>query len=151
MVVNWNRKQLLRACLSSLARQNDVDFETIVVDNGSSDGSADMAESEFGARVIRNRENRGFCAANNQGIAVARGEFVALLNNDAEAEPDWLALGGNLGAAFIPCYIMSLEVANLLTYDTRWRHTAPHTTEAQSPTGGDLQRIEDLYPPSPGD
>ena len=68
-----------------------MDFETIVVDNGSSDGSADMAEREFGARVIRNRENRGFCAANNQGIAAARGEFVALLNNDAEAEPDWLA------------------------------------------------------------
>ena len=90
-MVNWNRKELLRACLASLARQKDVDFETIVVDNGSSDGSAEMAESEFGARVIRNRENRGFCAANNQGIAAARGEFVALLNNDAEAEPDWLA------------------------------------------------------------
>ena len=62
-----------------------------MVDNGSTDGSADLAEKEFGASVIRNPENRGFCAANNQGIARARGEFVALLNNDAEAEPGWLA------------------------------------------------------------
>ena len=67
-----------------------MSFETIVVDNGSSDGSADLA-SGFGARVIRNSENRGFCAANNQGVAAARGDFIALLNNDAEAEPGWLA------------------------------------------------------------
>jgi len=91
VVVNWNRKELLRACLASLARQTGVSLEIIVVDNGSSDGSADLAEREFGAQVIRNPENRGFCAANNQGIAVARGEFIALLNNDAEAEPGWLA------------------------------------------------------------
>jgi len=80
----------LRACLQSLTRQNDVSFEIIVVDNGSADGSADLAD-RFAATVIRNPENRGFCAANNQGIAAARGEFIALLNNDAEAEPDWLA------------------------------------------------------------
>jgi len=91
IVVNWNRKDLLRACLGSLARQTGAKFETIVVDNGSSDGSAEVAESEFGARVIRNQQNLGFCAANNQGIAAARGDFVALLNNDAEAEPGWLA------------------------------------------------------------
>jgi hypothetical protein len=91
VVVNWNRRELLRACLASLARQTGVEFETIVVDNGSTDGSAEMAEREFGRRVIRNTENRGFCAANNQGIAAARGEFIALLNNDAEAEPGWLA------------------------------------------------------------
>lgn len=91
MVVNWNRKDLLRVCLKSLARQSDVEFETIVVDNGSTDGSADLAERDFGAVVIRNAENRGFCAANNQGIAAARGDFIALINNDAEAEPGWLA------------------------------------------------------------
>jgi GT2 family glycosyltransferase len=91
VIVNWNRKELLRACLESVRQQAGVEFETIVVDNGSADGSADMAEREFGARVIRNTENRGFCAANNQGIAAARGEMVALLNNDAEAEPGWLA------------------------------------------------------------
>lgn len=91
VIVNWNQRDFLRACLVSVSRQSGVEFETIVVDNGSRDGSADVAESEFGARVIRNSDNRGFCAANNQGIAVARGEFVALLNNDAEAEPGWLA------------------------------------------------------------
>jgi len=71
--------------------QAGVAFETIVVDNGSTDGSADMAEREFGAVVVRNRENRGFCVANNQGIRAARGSFIALLNNDAEAEPGCLA------------------------------------------------------------
>lgn len=91
MVVNWNRKELLRACLHSLRRQRGIAFEIIVVDNGSTDGSAELAEEEFGARVIRNAENRGFCAANNQGIEAAHGEFIALLNNDAEAEPGWLA------------------------------------------------------------
>jgi len=91
VVVNWNRAALLRACLASLAKQAGVAFETIVVDNGSTDGSADMAEREFGVVVVRNRENRGFCVANNQGIAAARGEFIALLNNDAEAEPGCLA------------------------------------------------------------
>jgi GT2 family glycosyltransferase len=91
VIVNWNRCRFLHACLTSLARQAGAEFETIVVDNGSSDGSAQMAEAEFGARVIRNSVNRGFCAANNQGIAAARGEFVALLNNDAEVSPGWLA------------------------------------------------------------
>jgi GT2 family glycosyltransferase len=91
VIVTWNRRSFLHACLSSLARQVGVEFETIVVDNGSQDGSPEMAEAEFGARVIRNPDNRGFCAANNQGIGAARGDFVALLNNDAEAEPGWLA------------------------------------------------------------
>ena len=91
VIVNWNRRELLRKCLKSLAIQSGVRFETIVVDNGSADGSAEMAEHEFGAEVIRNGENRGFCAANNQGIAAARGGFIALLNNDAEAEQGWLA------------------------------------------------------------
>jgi len=91
IVVNWNRRELLRECLASLGGQRDASFETIVVDNGSTDGSAEMAEGAFGARLIRNPDNRGFCAANNQGIAAARGDLIALLNNDAVADPGWLA------------------------------------------------------------
>jgi len=96
IIVNWNRCDLLRACLRSLEGQQRAEFEIILVDNGSMDGSVEMARTEFAAprlplRVICNAENRGYCAANNQGIAAARGELIALLNNDAEAEPGWLA------------------------------------------------------------
>ncbi|MBI1353001.1 MAG: glycosyltransferase [Acidobacteria bacterium] len=91
VVVNWNRLDLLEACLASLRQQTWQDFETVVVDNGSTDGSADwVARERPDVVLIRNTENRGFCGANNQGIQAARGTFVALLNNDAEAEPRWL-------------------------------------------------------------
>jgi GT2 family glycosyltransferase len=95
VIVNWNRKDLLRACLDSVAAQTFNEFEVIVVDNGSNDGSAAMVlELAQGfprpLRLIENTENRGFCAANNQAFAVSQAEFIALLNNDAEADPDWL-------------------------------------------------------------
>src|ERR1700719_76914 len=98
VVVTWNRRDLLRSCLQSLTRQKlEQTFEVVVVDNGSDDGSPEMARQEFAEnpafrlKLIRNQANRGFCAGNNQGFAASDSEFVALLNNDAEAEPDWLA------------------------------------------------------------
>jgi GT2 family glycosyltransferase len=111
VVVNWNRRQLLRACLDSLAHQNHGSFEVIVVDNGSGDGSPEMVEElaksfPVPLRLIANSGNRGFCAANNQGFAASRSPLVALLNNDAEADPGWLAAlqsaietGGDIGMA----------------------------------------------------
>jgi GT2 family glycosyltransferase len=95
VVVNWNRRDLLRACLASLARQTHSSFEVIVVDNASEDGSAELVQQLTGSypvplRLITNSTNRGFCAANNQGFAASKARFVALLNNDAEADPDWL-------------------------------------------------------------
>jgi GT2 family glycosyltransferase len=100
IVVNWNRRELLRACLDSLGSQTAPGFEIIVVDNGSADGSPEMIQREYsGVRLIRNLENRGFCAANNQGIRASEAEFIALLNNDAEADAGWLqALVGALEA-----------------------------------------------------
>ena len=87
IVVNWNRRDLLRNCLNSLKIQTATEFDIIVVDNGSVDGSPEMVEREYsGVRLIRNCENRGFCAANNQGIQASQAEYVALLNNEAEAE-----------------------------------------------------------------
>ena len=95
VVVNWNRRELLSSCLDSLAAQTFQNFELIVVDNGSTDGSADLVRSRTAGfpvplKLILNPENRGFCAANNQGMEGSQSQFIALLNNDAEASPRWL-------------------------------------------------------------
>ena len=95
IVINWNRRELLRACLDSLARQTHGSYEVVVVDNSSTDGSAALVEEiaksfPVPLRLIANTANLGFCAANNQAILATKTELVALLNNDAEAEPGWL-------------------------------------------------------------
>ncbi len=104
IIVNWNGRELLRPCLVSLAEQSYADFEVIVVDNGSTDGSVTMLHEEFpDVNVIELATNTGFCHANNVGIKVARGAYVALLNNDTKVDPGWLfALTSAL--ADKPCY-----------------------------------------------
>ena len=79
VVVSWNVRDLLRACLAALPR----DAEVIVVDNASSDGSAAMVAAEFPTvRLVANQDNRGFTGGNNQGLALAQGRYVLLLNPD---------------------------------------------------------------------
>ena len=92
IIVNWNRKELLHACLNSLAAQIFNDYEIIIVDNGSTDGSNEMIREEFQqVRLIELGKNTGFCFANNVGIKEAHGEYIALLNNDTEVDIDWLS------------------------------------------------------------
>ena len=91
VIPSWNGEVLLRTCLPALARQTISGFEIIVVDNGSTDGSLGyLAVTHPHVRCLCNPENRGFAPAANQGIAAARGEYIALLNNDTEPAPDWL-------------------------------------------------------------
>jgi GT2 family glycosyltransferase len=95
VVVNWNRRELLRACLESLAQQTHPSYEVFVVDNASTDGSAELVEEIRASypvplSLIRSQANLGFCAGNNLGFSAAEAELIALLNNDAEAEPGWL-------------------------------------------------------------
>src|SRR5579885_598241 len=92
VILNWNGLAHVGACLSSLRAQTFRDFETILVDNGSRDGSVDFVRENFSeVRVVALEENRGFAGGVNAGLAQARGEFVALLNNDTEADAEWLA------------------------------------------------------------
>lgn len=83
VIVNWNTRDLLEGCLRSIGNETLVSHEIWVVDNGSSDGSADMVRDEFpGVRLIANAGNRGFAAANNQAFPLCQGEYVLLLNSD---------------------------------------------------------------------
>lgn len=96
VIPTYNGRRLLEACLGSLERYRPSAFgvEVIVSDDASSDDTVDWIAARFpGARVVRRESNGGFCAAANAGIAAARGEFIQLLNNDAEVTPGW-AEGG---------------------------------------------------------
>lgn len=84
IVVNWNTKNLLNQCLKSIYEQaGNITCEIIVVDNNSSDGSAEMVASQYPqVRLIANHDNRGYAAGVNQGIKVSRGRYALVLNSD---------------------------------------------------------------------
>ncbi|PKN89120.1 MAG: glycosyltransferase family 2 protein [Deltaproteobacteria bacterium HGW-Deltaproteobacteria-1] len=85
IIVNWNTRDLLQDCLDSIIKTAEtLTYEIIVVDNASTDGSAGMVAEKYPqVKLISNRENRGFGAANNQGFAVMKGKYALLINTDA--------------------------------------------------------------------
>jgi glycosyltransferase involved in cell wall biosynthesis len=95
VVVTFNNRALNEQCLRSVLDDTDWPaFELIVVDNASSDGTPELlreaAKRDPRVRVLLNDDNRGFAAANNQGVAMARGRYVCLLNNDTVVHGGWL-------------------------------------------------------------
>lgn len=92
IIVNYNVKYFLEVCLHSVSRAaSHVDAEIIVVDNNSSDDSCRMIREKFPTVVlIENKDNKGFSKANNQGVAIAKGEYVLFLNPDTVMPEDFL-------------------------------------------------------------
>jgi GT2 family glycosyltransferase len=104
VILNWNGARLLPACLSALSEQTYRDFDLYLVDNGSIDESRALLDDLERERhpswlssplprrpiVVRNGHNAGFAAGNNQAFRDAKSMYVAALNNDAFAEPEWL-------------------------------------------------------------
>jgi O-antigen biosynthesis protein len=87
-VLGWNNVELTKACVGSLRRNTDVDYELIIVDNGSTDGSAQFA-TEAADRSVLNETNLGFAAGMNTGLQVATGKYVAFINNDTTFPAEW--------------------------------------------------------------
>ncbi len=91
VIVTWNGLRHLERCLPALHYQTGVTFETIVVDNGSTDGTSEWIAGEYPQVVLERLDsNHGFSEANNIGFGLARAELVATLNNDAVPDPAWL-------------------------------------------------------------
>ena len=92
VIPNWNGRKFLTECLDSLKGQTFRDFEAIPVDNGSTDGSAELAEERYGGflQIIRNTKNLGYTDGNNIGTRSAKEKYIVLLNNDTLVEPTWL-------------------------------------------------------------
>lgn len=95
IILNFNGKKYLKDCLSSVLGTDYQNFEVILVDNASTDGSLDLVEKLFGndkrLKIIKNRLNLGFSGGNNEGFKHAMGDYIAFLNNDTIVDPHWLA------------------------------------------------------------
>jgi GT2 family glycosyltransferase len=115
IIVNWNVRDLLRDCIRSIQEQTRRTYEVIVVDNDSHDGSVEMVRSEFpGVRLVANRDNRGFAAANNQGLELATGRNILLLNPDTlvldhavDTMLDWLERHPGVGC--VGCQVLESD------------------------------------------
>jgi GT2 family glycosyltransferase len=117
IIPTWNGARLLPDCLESLRRQTYPPLEVIVADGASTDDSAAVVRERFpGVRWLALPENRGFTGNVNAGLRAARGEILALLNNDAEADPAWLA---ELVRGFEADPGVGLCASKILLYDRR--------------------------------
>jgi len=90
IIVSWNSQDLIGKCLQDLSEQTVRPHRVIVIDNNSSDNSAEIAEKYNNVEVYRMSDNLGFSAGNNRALKLCETEWVALLNPDAFPEPDWL-------------------------------------------------------------
>ena len=115
IVVNWNGRVFLEDCLQSLRRQTYRSFSVTLVDNGSTDGSLEFVSDRFPeVHVIALMENQGFAGANNRALSNLTTPYVALLNNDAVADPGWLA---SLVEALEEANESGFAASRMLSYD----------------------------------
>ena len=117
VITNWNGQQYLEPCLRSIFAQDFRDFEVLLVDNASTDDSVEFVRRHYPqVRLLQNEKNVGLCAANNRGIQATDAEFVLILNNDTELEPDCL---GELIRVIIQNPKIGMAATKMLLTDRR--------------------------------
>lgn len=119
LIVNWNGKDYIAECVESALNQSYENKEVVVVDNGSTDGSCEWLRAQCHRfTLIESSTNTGFAGGVNTGIRAAHGEFLALLNNDAVADRDWLsclvASAHDPGVGMVASKIMFYERRNVI-------------------------------------
>lgn len=117
VIPHWNARHYLPACLDSLLAQTYRPLEVLVVDNASEDGSQELVKECYPTvQLIELPDNRGFTGACNAGMVAAKGEVIVLLNNDTEAEPDWIE---QIMAAFSRHADAGIVASKMLLFDKR--------------------------------
>jgi len=94
VIPNYNGRELIEKCLKAVLKTDYPNFEVLLVDDASTDGSVEFVKALFGSdprlRILRNSLNIGAAATRNVGIGASRGQIIAFLDNDTEIEPGWL-------------------------------------------------------------
>ncbi len=91
IILNWNGKEVTEECLKSIKKQTFKGYETIVVDNNSSDNSVSFLNKKFPSiKLVQNKKNLGFTGGNNEGLKYAKGDYLLLLNNDTILDKNFL-------------------------------------------------------------
>jgi GT2 family glycosyltransferase len=120
VIPNWNGRRFLGDCLGAIRSQTYPHIETIVVDNGSRDGSIELIRDEYPeVRLVTFDTNVGFSPAVNAGIKAATGRYIALLNNDTKVEPRWVeelvkALDSHPEVGSVACKMLAYDDRTIL-------------------------------------
>ncbi len=158
IVLTYDGRKLLEVILPTLAAQTRPAEETIVVDNGSADGTTDWLAQEWPAvTVVRIEHNLGVAAALNRGVAAASGDYLALFNNDLELSPDWLAemvagIERHPDAGSLACKLCSYHDRARLdgTGDVLTRRLVAYRRGGGELDQGQYEREEEILSPTAG-
>lgn len=132
IIVSWNALHHLQTFLPSVAATNYDDFEIILADNASADGSKEWVKKRYpGVKIVTFDKNYGYCGGNNRAVSYANGDILLFLNNDVKVDPDWLS----------PLGIMFDENKNMAVAQPKMRsYKNPEAFEYAGAAGGYIDR-----------